>query len=87
MAKLYDLMYPGGEYTDKEGQEKTRWIKCGAIIETKNGKKKVKLESIPVEFNGWLECFKDDQNKFANKGAPTRQQAPQDEFEDEIPFS
>ena len=39
MAKLYDLMYPAGQYTDKDGQEKTRWVNCGAVIETGNGKR------------------------------------------------
>ena len=85
MAKLFDLMYPAGQYKDKDGQEKTRWIKCGAVIETSAGKTKVKLESVPVEFSGWFECFA---NQPHEQAARTTEKQPkrEDEFDDRLPF-
>jgi hypothetical protein len=84
MPKLFDLMYPGGQYTDREGQEKTRWLKCGAVIETKDGKKKVKLESLPVEFNGWLECFANQPHEQAAR--TTAAQSEPDDLGGDIPY-
>jgi len=43
--KKYDMVYPQN-YTIN-GEEKTRWINCGAVFETDKGMS-CKLESIPV---------------------------------------
>lgn len=39
----------------KEG-DKPRWIRCGVYLDTKNGPH-IKLDCIPVAFNGWLALF------------------------------
>ncbi len=91
MAKLYDVMYPNGQYQDENGQTKTRWMKCGMIVATQAGKVALKLDALPANpapnQNGegglWLQCFEpnqpDGQRRTAN--APTgggfRQAAPQ----------
>lgn len=87
MAKIYDLVYPTGTYTDPQtGQEKASWTRCGAVIETSQGKRKVKLEAIPVEFNGWLECVlpKPKGQKQENIPEAKSTNAYKD-FDDEIP--
>ena len=71
MPKLFDIMAPMGQYTDPNtGQEKTRWLKCGAIIKTGAGKTCIKLDSLPVapmpdqnsgEGGLWLQCFEPQQ--------------------------
>ena len=43
--KKYDVVFPQN-YT-VNGEEKTRWLNCGAVIATKNGHR-LKLDSIPV---------------------------------------
>ena len=69
MAKLYDVMYPNGKYNDENGQEKTRWIKCGMIVGTAAGKVALKLDVMPMcpppnqsgEGGLWLQCFEPNQ--------------------------
>jgi len=43
--KLYDVVFPQN-YT-VNGEEKTRWLKCGVMIEGKKGPR-LKLESLPI---------------------------------------
>lgn len=56
MSVKYEVLASTGKYTDKNGQEKSRWTKCGIVMETKNGGLALKMESMPVgnEFNGWF---------------------------------
>ena len=53
MAIKYELIANGGSYTNKEGVEKKRWVKCGIVVETERGMS-AKIESLPVNFDGWL---------------------------------
>ena len=44
MAKVIgDIMFPGGKYI-KDGEEKTRWLKCGVLLETEKGMRAHKRE-------------------------------------------
>ena len=69
MPKVYDVMYPNGKYRDAQGQEKTRWLRCGAVISTQAGKVALKLDSLPVapvpneggESGIWLQLFEPNQ--------------------------
>lgn len=55
MSVKYEVLAATGTYTDKNGQEKTRWTKHGVVMEKKSGGLALKLESMPVgEFNGWF---------------------------------
>jgi hypothetical protein len=48
---IYDLLWKEGE--DKSG--KARWSKVGILMEKSDGKKSVKLNSLPVgSWDGWL---------------------------------
>lgn len=90
MPKLYDIMAPTGKYTDKQGQEKTRWLKCGMVVQTAAGKMAIKLDALPVnpmsndgEDTGlWLQLFEpnqpqDDLHTAAPPQGGFRQPAPQ----------
>ena len=52
MGIKYEVIANGGSYTNKEGQEKRRWIKCGVVMEGAKGLS-LKLESMPVGGDGW----------------------------------
>jgi hypothetical protein len=54
MAIKYDVICKNGSYTDKTGAEKTKWMKAGVCMETKQGGLAIKLEAMPVGFDGWL---------------------------------
>ena len=42
--KLYDLTIPAGTYTDKNGQQKTKWETVGAVFQNDAGKSFVTLK-------------------------------------------
>lgn len=90
MAVKYDLMVANGTY-EKDGQQKTSWLKIGRVMEKQNGGMVMKLDSIPVSttnrdgqtisFDGWVQMF---------DVKPKQQQAPQgggNNFDDDIPFA
>lgn len=81
MAKKFDVVYG----VRREGQEKTRWINCGAMFETEKGLS-IKLDTIPVGFDGWLKLFEPK----PREDAPRRASEPQrdEDFSDDsgIPF-
>ena len=73
MAKVIgDIMFPGGKYI-KDGEEKTRWLKCGVLLETEKGMR-IKLESMPVGIapgEGWFSIFeKRDEAPKATSNVP-----------------
>lgn len=57
--KRYDVVAVTGKYTDRNGQEKSRYMNCGAVFENDRGQLSIKLEGLPVgtEWNGWLSLF------------------------------
>ena len=97
MAKLVgEIMYPNGKYNTQEG-EKTRWLKCGVLLETDKGFR-IKLEAMPVGAtqvgaNGepqdglWFNVFEPrekQQDGFRDKPAAAKTKAPSQD--DDIPF-
>ena len=86
MPVTHELMARTGSYTDRDGNEKTRWTKCGIVVE-KDGRMSIKLEAIPVGFDGWLSAFEPRERDQARPQQP-RRPAPRDELDDgsDIPF-
>lgn len=54
--RTHDVIGSVGEYTDREGQKKKRWVKVGSAFTDENGGISIKLDAIPVgpEWSGWL---------------------------------
>jgi hypothetical protein len=52
MSKVYEITIVSGKYTNKDGQEKSRYQTIGSVIETKNGLM-LKLDMIPFVEGGW----------------------------------
>ena len=76
MAVLKELIAKNGTYTNKQGEEKTRYTKVGVKMETAKGVM-YKLEALPVQFDGWL-YERDLQDKVAT--------APKAEVDSDVPF-
>lgn len=55
MGIKYDAIAKNGSYTDKNGVEKFKWCKVGIVVETKNGGLAMKVEQLPVPFDGWIQ--------------------------------
>lgn len=75
--KKFDAVYSGEKYTDREGNEKTRFINCGVVFENDKGQLSMKIESLPVGFNGWLNFYepKADNEKQAGRAQQAANQA------------
>lgn len=72
-AKKYDVVAVTGKYTDSNGEEKSRYMNIGAVIQTKNGFM-LKLEGVPVGWDGWayLNEPQAKEQKPAGKSQPRR---------------
>lgn len=71
--KKYDVVAVTGQYTDKNGQEKNRYMNCGVVLSTDKGFR-LKLEALPVESNGWfmlMEPRQQDGNQGGESPAPS----------------
>jgi hypothetical protein len=54
MAITHDLIAKTGEYTNAAGETKARWQKVGVAMSNKQGGTSLLIESIPVNFDGWV---------------------------------
>jgi hypothetical protein len=54
MPITHNLVAKTGTYTNKNGEEKARWVRCGVAMTTKTGKQSFLIEQLPVNFDGWL---------------------------------
>lgn len=83
MPVTHELMARTGSYTDRDGNEKARWTKCGIIVE-KDGRLSVKLEALPVEFDGWLSAFEPKPREQVK--VPQQRNTARDFDGEDIPF-
>ncbi len=91
MKKTHDAVYAGEKYNDREGNEKTRYVNLGALMQRDDGSMTMKLEAIPVGFNGWINFYEPkpkDGEQTQRQSRPQRtSNAPAAEFDgEEIPF-
>lgn len=58
-TKKYDAVATIGKYTDRQGNEKKRYINIGTVFENDEGHLSLKLDSVPVspEWSGWVSFF------------------------------
>ena len=81
MSIKYEVIAKTGTYTNKQGEEKNRWLKAGVVMETKNGGLALKLEAIPVGSDGW---FTLTEPKEYEPKKPTTQNLA--DMPDDVPF-
>jgi hypothetical protein len=79
MGVKYDAIAKNGSYTDKNGVEKTKWCKAGIVVETKNGGLAMKIEQLPIPFDGWIQFA-------VPKAKEDQPQSDLVEMNDDIPF-
>jgi len=91
-SKKYDVMVPNGKYTDQQGNEKTRWLNVGAVIENRNGNLNLILNAIPAPIQGndrmsWMmNLFEPRQQQSAPQQQQSAPQQASADFDDNIPF-
>jgi single-stranded DNA-binding protein len=74
MKKLYDAVATIGKYTDKQGNEKKRYVTVGSVFGDDQGRMSLKLDAVPCspEWSGWISFYEPKQYD----GPPQRQQSP-----------
>lgn len=73
MKKTHDAVYAGEKYTDRDGNEKTRYVNLGVLFARDDGSMTMKLEALPVNFNGWINFY---EPKPRDGEQPQRQERP-----------
>lgn len=93
MKKTHDAVYAGEKYSDRDGNEKTRYVNVGALLQRDDGSMALKLEAVPVGFNGWINFYEPkpkDGEQRQERQRPARTAAAAlagDDFaDDDIPF-
>lgn len=58
-TKKFDAVATIGKYTDRQGNEKKRYINVGSVFESDEGHLSLKLDAVPVgqEWSGWISFF------------------------------
>lgn len=93
MKVTHDAVYAGEKYTDREGNEKTRFINVGKLFTRDDGSLTLKLDSVPVGFNGWINFYEpkdkegDGKTERPRRGGGGANQARGGDPGDEIPFA
>ena len=91
MPVTHEIVAHGEKYTTADGQEKSRLINIGKVIEKANGKFSIKLDTIPLNWDGWAMMLpprpKDDSPPQPQRSKPAASRVPvSDDDLDEIPF-
>lgn len=90
MKITHDAVYAGEKYTDREGNEKTRFINVGKLFTRDDGSLTLKLDSVPVGFNGWINFYEPkEEGSQGGRERPQRgqrQTAPLSGDGDDLPF-
>ena len=83
MSKVvYEVVAITGKYTNREGVEKNRYVKCGVIFQGEKGLS-MKLESYPVVSDGWFQLYEPKQKTGAPEPQQSNNGAP---FDDDVGF-
>lgn len=87
MKRIKKAVATVGKYTDRNGQEKNRYLTVGGMFKRDDGSVCMKLDTVPVgpDFNGWISFYDLDDQQQAQQPA---QQAPQPPMGDDesLPF-
>ena len=63
-----------GKYTDHNGNEKTRYLTVGKLLQRDDGSHCIKLDAMPVgEFSGWLNLYDLDEDRQQQQAAQPNQ--------------
>lgn len=93
-APTHDVVATIGEYTDRDGNKKKRYLTCGKCFTDDQGRQSLKMDAIPGPgWSGWLSLYPVE--KQAPRQAPdprpqrtTTSTPPQEDdgADDDIPF-
>lgn len=95
MKKKFDAVATVGKYTDKQGNEKKRYVTVGAVFQDDQGRMSLKLDAVPCspDWSGWISFYEPQQRDTAPRQQPTQHEQskqnayqPQQDDGDDISF-
>jgi hypothetical protein len=72
MKRTHDAVYAGEKYTDRDGNEKTRYVNIGSLFTRDDGSLTAKLDAVPVGFNGWVNFYVPKDKEGEKSARPAR---------------
>jgi hypothetical protein len=63
MKRIKRIVATVGEYTDREGKTKKQYANIGTLFERDDGSQAIKLESVPIGWNGWASFYELEEKK------------------------
>lgn len=85
MGVKFEVVAAGEKY-QSNGQEKTRWIKMGVVLQRSDESLWIKLESVPVGWNGIANLWEPKERSDARPQQPRQASASIADIESDIPF-
>lgn len=70
-TKKYDAVATIGEYKDRNGETKKRYVNVGTVFENDKGQLSLKLDAVPCaqEWTGWISFFEPkDRDQHSQRG-------------------
>lgn len=64
MAQMYNVVAKCGTYKDNDGKKVQKWAKVGVSVETRDGGIALKIDTLPVEWDGWLQLAVPNDNQY-----------------------
>lgn len=92
-APTHDVVATIGEYTDRDGNKKKRYLTCGKCFTDDQGRQSLKIDAIPGPgWSGWLSLYPVEKQAPRQAPDPRTQRSaaappPDDDgADDDIPF-
>lgn len=64
MEQQLNVLAKIGTYKDEDGEKKSNWAKVGVTTVTRQGGVALKIDTLPVNFDGWLYLATPSDDKF-----------------------
>jgi hypothetical protein len=86
MKRIKKAVASVGKYTNRDGQEKTRYHNVGTLFKREDGSVCLKLDAVPVgpDFEGWINFY--DLEESSSREKPEAATPAKDVESDDVPF-
>lgn len=88
--KKFDAVATIGKYTDRQGNEKKRYVTVGSVFEDEQGRLSLKMDAVPVggEWSGWISFYEPKAKDAAtvSEHSAAKGNAFQPQADDSLPF-
>ena len=76
----------GSTYRGADGSTKNGYMRCGVLMQDEeNGEMSVKITGLPINFDGWLNCW-DLEGQKVKQDNDLNQSQHQNNLDEDIPF-